>query len=126
MLRNSDGTFKGGIKMPNAYSFGNGVLHPLWKGDNVGYHAIHAWVKRSFGSPNRCDNIECQYPRKNKNYKIIEKPKRYEWANISKKYKRDRFDWIQLCPSCHRKMDCGSLVLPGFVIDGATYILKSD
>lgn len=39
--------------------------------------------------------------------KIIEQPKRYEWANISGEYKRDRSDWVMLCPSCHRKIDMG-------------------
>lgn len=39
--------------------------------------------------------------------KAVEKPSRYEWANISGEYKRDRSDWVMLCPSCHRKIDMG-------------------
>jgi hypothetical protein len=29
----------------------------------------------------------------------------YHWANISKKYKRDRVDWLRLCGSCHMRYD---------------------
>jgi len=36
---------------------------------------------------------------------------RYEWANISGEYKRDVSDYIQLCPSCHRKFDMGKITL---------------
>ena len=74
-----------------------------WKGDGVGYHALHAWLYRHFGKANKCENKDCKYPRTGRRW--MEKPKRYEWANLSGKYKRDRTDWIHLCPSCHRKFD---------------------
>jgi len=38
------------------------------------------------------------YPRK-KGYK------RYEWANVSGKYRREREDFVRLCKKCHCKMD---------------------
>ena len=72
-----------------------------WKGNNAGYVAIHTWVKNKLGKPNRCENPNC---------KSI-KPKRYEWASISRKTLRDKNDFVQLCPSCHRKYDIRKITL---------------
>lgn len=72
-----------------------GKKNYLWKGIKTGYRAKHSWLIRNFGKAIRCENIECNYY----------KPKRYEWANISGKHKRVKTDYIQLCPSCHRKWD---------------------
>lgn len=66
-----------------------------WKGDSVGYGALHDWVRRTFGKPTCCTNENCSYPN----------PKRFEWANISGQYKRIGSDWQMLCASCHRKYD---------------------
>lgn len=90
------------------YFFGkslSGKDSPNWKGDKVGYEALHGWIKRTYGKANKCEEIECIYPRKNMRGKMMLKPKRYEWSNISGLYKRDREDWRMLCPSCHRKFD---------------------
>ena len=81
--------------------------HQLWKGDNVGYGALHAWIHRNLGKASRCNNLDCFYPRRMANGCTLYKPKRFEWANISKKYKRDLKDWISLCVSCHQKWDRG-------------------
>jgi hypothetical protein len=76
-----------------------------WKGDNIGYHTIHVWLKSLFGEPNKCENDNCVYPRKGTNGLLI-KPKRYEYALIKdKKYERKRENFIMLCPSCHHKYD---------------------
>ena len=68
-----------------------GENNPCWKGDDVGYHALHAWVQRELGTPKKC--VRCG----------TTKAKRYEWANISREYKRNLSDWERLCVSCHRK-----------------------
>lgn len=102
--------FKKGSKAPNkgkTVTAMQGELHPQWKGEEVGYHALHAWLKRKFGKPDNCENMDCVYPRKNAAGKIIISPKRYHWANLSGEYLRDRSDYIQLCSSCHKKMDMG-------------------
>lgn len=68
-----------------------GAEKPNWKGDAVGYSALHAWVRRVKGAPcvcERCGTTE---------------GKRYEWANKSREYRRDLDDWERLCVSCHRK-----------------------
>ena len=31
--------------------------------------------------------------------------KKYDWSNISHKYKRDLKDWQRLCASCHTRFD---------------------
>lgn len=79
-----------------------------WKGDNASYRAKHMWIVKHYGKANKCEQKGCSYPKVvDAGRRIIEKPSRYEWANISGEYKRDRSDWVMLCPSCHRKIDMG-------------------
>lgn len=63
-----------------------------WKGEKVKYSGIHKWISYNFGKANKCENKDCTgiY-------------KKYEWSNISGKYRRSIKDWEQLCISCHRK-----------------------
>lgn len=70
-----------------------GKEHPAWKGDKVGYHALHTWITRRLGSPSKCERCGTTTA------------KRFQWANISHKYKRDLGDWMRLCPSCHIRYD---------------------
>ncbi len=62
-----------------------------WKGDKVGYDALHRWVYRQLGKPKFCS--------KNKTHIS----KRYVWANISGEYERDLNDFHSLCNSCNLK-----------------------
>ena len=71
-----------------------GSKNSKWKGDSVGITSLHLWVSRYKGKPKKCEDCGTSDP-------II----RYEWANISKKYKRDLNDYKRLCVSCHRKFD---------------------
>lgn len=73
--------------------------HPNWKGDNVGYSGMHMWIRKQLGTPKLC--AYCGATNK----------KKYEWANISHKYKRDVKDWRRLCTSCHRRYDYGLIDL---------------
>lgn len=66
-----------------------------YKGDKVGYDALHDWVKRELGTPLRCEHC-------GKNNLTKQK---IHWANKSRKYIRVIDDWIRLCVSCHRKYD---------------------
>lgn len=69
-----------------------------WKGEDVGYRALHAWVEKKMGKAKRCE--ECgltQIPSTKKRY--------FQWANISREYKRDLVDWKQLCIKCHKAYD---------------------
>lgn len=67
--------------------------HFNWKGDSIGYAGIHKWINRVAGSPSLCDDCGTT------------SAKKFEWANISGKYKRILSDWKRLCVSCHRKFD---------------------
>ena len=62
-----------------------------WKGDNVGYDALHRWVYRNYGKPKRCE--------------FCGSTKQVEWASKNYKYTRNFDDWITLCFKCHRKYD---------------------
>lgn len=64
-----------------------------WKGENVSYAGLHKWVERNLGKANKCTHC------------WVLNAKKYEWANVSKEYKRDLTDWISLCVSCHSKFD---------------------
>mgnify|MGYP001591638105 CR=1 FL=1 len=66
-----------------------------FKGDKARYETKHQWVYYHYGKATKCENERC----------LFKSPKIYHWANISGDYKRDIKDWIQLCPSCHKKMD---------------------
>jgi len=71
-----------------------GEKHPSWKGDKVGYGALHDWVRSKGGQPNQCEICG----RTSAEVKI-------EWANKDHSYKRKMKDFLQVCRSCHRKYD---------------------
>lgn len=62
-----------------------------WKGGEVGYQALHDWVRVRRGKASVCS--EC------------ESTKRVQWANKSHEYKRDINDWLELCQRCHARYD---------------------
>jgi len=70
-----------------------GEDHPLWKGESAGYGSKHIWMTRHFGQPSKCEFCKTTSAR------------RFEWANISGKYLRQRADWVRLCKSCHQIYD---------------------
>ena len=60
------------------------------------YKNCHAYINNHYGKASKCENKNCTY----------QNPKRYEWALIrGKEYSKNIEDYIQLCPSCHRKYD---------------------
>lgn len=69
-------------------------LHPGWKGNKATYSSIHSCIRYHYGIANKCEDKNCNG-----------KSKRYDWANISGKYKRIRSDWKMLCRSCHVLLD---------------------
>lgn len=84
-----------GLVKPNIGSFTKGMmsdeLHFKWKGDNVGYFALHTWVVRKKGKALICSKCGT-----NKNV---------QWANISHEYKREVNDFVEMCSKCHRAFD---------------------
>ena len=69
-----------------------GIKNKVWRGDDVGYGALHDWVREKLGKPEFCE-----FCGKN--------GKRLHWANKDHKYKRNLFDWRRLCAKCHKKYD---------------------
>lgn len=67
--------------------------HPSWAGDKVGYAGLHIWIKKHRGKPSKCERCKTTVAKK------------FDWASISRKYKRDLKDWIRLCCSCHSFYD---------------------
>ena len=65
-----------------------------WKGDSVGYRALHEWVYKKLGRPNKCSYCD-----------KIGNGHQMHWANISGKYKRITDDWVRLCVKCHSNFD---------------------
>jgi len=66
---------------------------PNWKGNKVGKAALHNWVEKHRGKPRVCEDcgsISAKF---------------YDWANISRQYKRELTDWKRLCRACHVKFD---------------------
>src|SRR3990167_9429414 len=61
-----------------------------WKGDNVGYSALHTWIKRNFGSADICERCDSA--------------NNVQWANKGR-YDRKRQNWMKLCAKCHHKTD---------------------
>lgn len=70
---------------------------PSWKGEKIGYSALHNWVEKKLGRPKICEHCGKD------NF-----PKRYiHWANKSGLYLRELDDWLRLCAKCHRQYDKG-------------------
>ena len=65
--------------------------NPMWKGDSVGYFALHEFIRNNKPKVELCENC-------NKN-------KPFDVANISGEYKRDVNDFKWLCRACHMKED---------------------
>lgn len=57
------------------------------------YSHIHKWMRKTYGKASKCEHCDSTTA------------KRFEWSNISGNYLKDRTDWQELCPSCHRKYD---------------------
>lgn len=87
------------LKKPTKFWLGKkreemkGEKNVNWKGDKVGYFALHAWLNRVYGRPFLCEICK------------TDKKRVYHWANVSDLYLRDRSDWKRLCVPCHSAFD---------------------
>ena len=99
---NPNGEIKKGQRLSPKTEFGNipawnkgiktGIVPPNFKGDFVGYDALHQWIYRHKGKP-----IICEF--------CGSKDRKLTWANKSGNYKRNLSDFMSLCYSCHKKFD---------------------
>ena len=62
-----------------------------WKGDGVGYTALHNWAHRHIGLKKECENCHSKNG--------------LEMSNKSGQYKRELADWQTLCRTCHKRHD---------------------
>ena len=62
-----------------------------WKADDVGFYALHQWVRRRMVMPDKCQDCG--------------KVARLDLANISQEYQRNLTDWEWLCRKCHMVKD---------------------
>lgn len=60
-----------------------------YKNGKIGYASLHKWIQKERGRPSFCEGCG------------TEDAKRFEWANISGKYKQKLDDWARLCSRCH-------------------------
>ena len=76
-----------------------GKQNPLWKGDELGYDALHDWLHLHFGYPPICENCGKIGSRINGLWTI-------QWAKLKgKKYIRKRKYFWGLCVRCHHLYD---------------------
>lgn len=79
-------------KQRNNYKISKlGIKNPMWKKENVGYTALHNWIRRNKPKTELCEAC------------LINPPK--DLANISGKYKRDINDFQWICRKCHMYED---------------------
>jgi len=98
----SEGVKRAGVKPPIRF----GEENNKWKGKNVGYRALHDWIVRQKGRPQFCEICKrSAAPTTRSRGKPPKKKDYFEWANISKEYKRSLNDWKRLCVKCHKRYD---------------------
>lgn len=68
-----------------------GENNASWKGDDVGYEALHDWVIKQFPKTEFC--------------MICRKVPPYDLANITGIYNRERKNWGWFCRKCHVEYD---------------------
>lgn len=94
-------TCRGDVKYcsKKCYGLGNrGENNYNWGGDTASYRTQHKWIEVRLGKAKSC--AFCGRKRKPKG-----KKRYFQWANISKVYKRDVTDYFSLCLPCHKAFD---------------------
>lgn len=68
-----------------------GEKHGLWKGDQVSYKGLHAWINHNLPKPELCQ--------------ICNQKKLLAAACVTGIYSRDFSNWKYICWKCHAKLD---------------------
>jgi len=69
--------------------------NPAWLGDAAGYSAVHNWIRKRKPKTGRCQNCGAQ--------------RHTQWANVSREYRRELEDFVELCVPCHKRYDLNCL-----------------
>ncbi len=83
------------VAIHNLRKSGKMENHYKWKGEKVLYRALHTWVQKVLGKPEKCENCGTDNL---SGHKI-------HWANKNGLYRRKKNDWVRLCTKCHGKHD---------------------
>lgn len=75
-----------------------GENHFRWKGNKVGYRALHEWIEGKLGKAKNCES--CGISKKPR-----DKKRWFEWSCKDGAYSRNLKSWWSLCVPCHRKFD---------------------
>jgi hypothetical protein len=78
-----------------------GIKNWAWRGEKVGYYALHSWIRRVKVRANHCEDCGRDTPPIGKGIKR----NYFQWANISGQYLRELTDWKPLCYKCHKQFD---------------------
>ena len=62
-----------------------------WTGDNVGYKALHKWIRTHLLEPEQCQNCDRKTD--------------LDLSNITGEYSRDFINWKYYCRLCHNRFD---------------------
>lgn len=84
-----------GRERPDHSSRYLGPNNPMWKGDDVGYTALHHWIRNNKPNNGLCEINGC-------------KRSVYDAACVTNIYSRDFSNWKFLCRSHHMKVDYNS------------------
>lgn len=85
----------GKVKSEQTIKKVSGKNNKRWKGSKVSYRALHSWVQKHLGKPDKCSTC----------LKSGLTGRKIHWSNISGDYKRDLQDWQRLCAKCHSAYD---------------------
>jgi hypothetical protein len=72
---------------------------PRWKGDAVTRVAAHSWLRRHFPKTGVCE--ECKDPVGATGHAGTH----FAYKGPNGEYSRERGDYLELCPTCHRRFD---------------------
>jgi hypothetical protein len=78
-----------------------GEADPCWKGESATYSAKHRWIQNNWQKTGMCEI--CLMERKPRAGTRLKWGT--HWANKSGNYVRERSDWLELCPKCHKSFD---------------------
>jgi hypothetical protein len=65
--------------------------NPAWLGDAAGYSAVHNWIRKRKIKTGCCQNCGAE--------------RHTQWANVSREYRRELEDFVELCVPCHKRYD---------------------
>lgn len=93
---------RGSVANLGAYAL-EGPDNPAYDAENINIVGLHGWIRRHKTRTGTCQKCGAKPPRRNGRNGSTRAGT--EFANISGEYRRDVDDYIELCNSCHQKMD---------------------